>query len=106
MRRDNHRGHRGRPFHHREHGGMRVRLQSAVKHRVFFGGSVIARLLTVLLLSGAALAQNIVHYTTTTTNVKYLFATAEPVVRLKSGDILDTNRTTGSAVAKRYFTLV
>src|SRR5690348_8328350 len=36
-------------------------------------------------------AFNVVHYTTTTANVKYLFATAEPVLRLKSGDILDTN---------------
>src|SRR6202041_717820 len=35
--------------------------------------------------------QNIVHYATTVDNVKYLFATAEPVARLKSGDILDTN---------------
>ncbi len=52
---------------------------------------MIARLLLLLLLSGAALAQNVVHYTTTIDNVKYLFATAEPVARLKSGDILDTN---------------
>src|SRR3982074_2115540 len=34
---------------------------------------------------------NVVHYTTTIDNVKYLFATAEPVAHLKSGDILDTN---------------
>jgi amidase len=34
---------------------------------------------------------NVVHYTTTNDNVKYLFATAEPVARLKSGEILDTN---------------
>jgi acetamidase/formamidase len=34
---------------------------------------------------------NVVQYTTTIDNVKYLFATAEPVARLKSGDILDTN---------------
>src|SRR5580693_7629570 len=40
---------------------------------------------------GSALGQDVVHYTTTTANVKYLFATAEPVLRLKSGDILDTN---------------
>src|SRR5215469_3006413 len=39
----------------------------------------------------AVSAQNVVHYTTTNANVKYLFATAEPVARLKSGDILDTN---------------
>ena len=53
---------------------------------------MIARFLFfVVLLTGSALAQNVVHYTTTTANVKYLFATAEPVLRLKSGDILDTN---------------
>jgi len=52
---------------------------------------VIGRFLAVALLAGAALAQNTVHYTATTANVKYLFATAEPVAHLKSGDILDTN---------------
>jgi len=52
---------------------------------------LVSRLLAVLLLAGAALAQNVVHYTTTNANVKYLFATAEPVLRVKSGDILDTN---------------
>src|SRR6202163_4164561 len=52
---------------------------------------MIARVLAVLVLLGSALAQNVVHYTTTNANVKYLFATAEPVLRLKSGDILDTN---------------
>ena len=35
--------------------------------------------------------QNVVHYRTTVDNVKYLFATAELVSWLKSGDILDTN---------------
>jgi amidase len=55
------------------------------------GGPVIARLLFLALLAGSALAQNVVHYTTTIDNVKYVFATAEPVARLKSGDILDTN---------------
>src|ERR1700686_5226339 len=34
---------------------------------------------------------NVVHYTTTIDNVKYLFAAAEPVAHLKSGDVLDTN---------------
>src|ERR1700735_1763011 len=48
-------------------------------------------MLAVFLLVGSALAQNVVHYTTTNANVKYLFATAEPVLRLQSGDILDTN---------------
>jgi amidase len=52
---------------------------------------LISRLLAVSLLAGAALAQNVVHYTTTDANVKYLFATAEPVAHLKPGDILDTN---------------
>ena len=50
-----------------------------------------ARLLALALLAGSALAQNVVHYTTTIDNVKYLFATAEPVARLHSGDVLDTN---------------
>ena len=59
---------------------------------------MIPRLLTVTLLGGSALAQNVVHYTTTIDDVKYLFATAEPVARLKPGDILDTN-TAGLALA-------
>jgi len=52
---------------------------------------VIIRPLILALLSTAALAQNVVHYTTTLDNVKYLFATADPVAHLNSGDILDTN---------------
>jgi hypothetical protein len=44
-----------------------------------------------VLLTGSAIALNTVHYTATNANVKYLFATAEPVAHLKSGDILDTN---------------
>lgn len=52
---------------------------------------MIARVGFLVLLAGSALAQNVVHYTTTTANVKYLFATAEPVLHLKPGDILDTN---------------
>ncbi len=52
---------------------------------------MIARLLTLMLLAGLLSAQNTVHYTATSANVKYLFATAEPVAHLKSGDILDTN---------------
>ena len=47
--------------------------------------------LAVLFVASFASAQNVVHYTTTNSNVKYLFATAEPVAHLKSGDILDTN---------------
>src|SRR5215470_16346553 len=51
---------------------------------------VIARVSAILLLVAAqpASAQNVVHYTTTNANVKYLFATAEPVARLKPGDTL------------------
>jgi amidase len=52
---------------------------------------VLSRVALFGLLSIAASAQEVVHYTTTTANVKYLFATAEPVLHLKSGDILDTN---------------
>jgi amidase len=55
---------------------------------------MIARLLIFSLLTGftgLVSAQNVVHYTTTSDTVKYLFATAEPVARLHSGDILDTN---------------
>jgi len=52
---------------------------------------MIARVLIFLLFAALASAQNVVHYTTTNDNVKYLFATAEPVARLHSGDILETN---------------
>jgi amidase len=56
---------------------------------------MIARVIAVLWLMSSLMssvsAQTVMHYTTTTANVKYLFATAEPVLRLKSGDILDTN---------------
>ena len=47
--------------------------------------------LALLLVASGMTAQNVVHYTTTNANVKYLFATAEPVLHLKPGDILDTN---------------
>jgi len=49
------------------------------------------RIVVLLVLSSAAVAQNVVHYTTTSANVTSLFATASPVARLKPGDILDTN---------------
>ena len=52
---------------------------------------MIARFVAVALLAGSAFAQNTIHYTASNSNVKYLFATAEPVAHLKSGDILDTN---------------
>ena len=47
--------------------------------------------LAMVVLAACMHAQNVVHYTTTNANVKYLFATAEPVSHLKPGDILDTN---------------
>jgi len=52
-------------------------------------------------------AYSVVHYTTTNDNVKYLFATAEPVLRVKSGDILDTNTLDcfGNAIRKPGDTL-
>ena len=51
----------------------------------------LAPVLVILAAGSPARAQNVIHYTTTNDNVKYLFATAEPVLRLKPGDILDTN---------------
>ena len=45
----------------------------------------------LLLFCTCSGAQSVVRYTTTNANVKYLFATAEPVAHLRSGDILDTN---------------
>lgn len=44
-----------------------------------------------LFTSQFSLAQRVVHYATTNGNVTTLFATADPVARLHSGDILDTN---------------
>jgi amidase len=56
-----------------------------------FVRSILASIALLLSLSPAVFAQNVVRYTTTNDNVKYLFATAEPVAHLQSGDILDTN---------------
>jgi amidase len=67
-----------------------------------------AALLFFLLATSQFLpAQNVVHYATTNDNVKYLFATAEPVARLKPGDILDTNTLDcfGNAIKKPGDTL-
>lgn len=50
---------------------------------------MISRSVLVLLLSIGAFAQNVVHYSTTDENLKYLCATAEPVAHLKAGEILD-----------------
>ena len=57
-----------------------------------------SKLFSVLILgtvaaanSGASAQSNSVKYQGTINNVKYVYATAEPVARLKPGDILDTN---------------
>jgi len=52
---------------------------------------VIPRIAVLVLVCTPVIAQNVVHYTTTSANVTSLFATANPVARLKPGDILDTN---------------
>src|ERR1700693_5564270 len=67
-------------------------LQSLIDNRTLSRRfPVIARLVAVIFLACTMYPQNPVPYSTTNANVKYLFATAEPVARLKSGDILDTN---------------
>src|SRR6202050_5351558 len=63
-----------------------MRFQSGVPALV---GILLAA--SIALHAQQAQSSNVVHYTTTINNVKYLFATAEPVAHLKSGDILDTN---------------
>jgi len=70
-------------------------------------GVLLAALIVVHGQTLPAQTSNVVHYTTTIDNVKYLFATAEPVARLKSGDILDTNTLDcfGNAIKKPGDTL-
>jgi amidase len=82
---------RQRNFGHIQSAAAVILTEAGLPRLAFQGGIVIYRFVILWLLSGAALAQNVVHYTTTVNNVKYLFATAEPVARLKPGDILDTN---------------
>ena len=67
-------------------------------------------LLILALLFGviaSTAAQNVVHYRGTIDNVKYVYATTEPVARLKSGDTLDTNTLDcfGNAIRKPEDTL-
>ncbi len=54
-----------------------------------------------------ASAENVVRYRGAADNVKYVFATADPVARLKSGDILETNTLDafGNAIQKPTDTL-
>ncbi len=59
-------------------------------------------------LPGAAAGQtNVVKYDATINDVKYVYATAQPVARLKSGDILETNTLDafGNAIQKPGDTL-
>jgi amidase len=66
-------------------------------------------LLFIVLIAGAAVAQtgNVVKYHAGINDVKYVYATAEPVARLKPGDILDTNTLDcfGNAIKKPGDTL-
>ena len=66
-------------------------------------------LLFVVSIAAAAVAQsgNVVKYHAGINDVKYVYATAEPVALLKPGDILDTNTLDcfGNAIKKRGDTL-
>ena len=52
--------------------------------------------------TGFAQSGNVVKYHATMTDVKYVYGVAEPVARLKSGDILETNSVDafGNAIQK------
>ena len=52
---------------------------------------VLIAFLAVTVAWSCASAENVVRYRGAADNVKYVFATADPVARLKSGDILETN---------------
>src|SRR5437660_12790919 len=72
-----------RRFHEGEDMGIRVGWRSRF---------VLALSVGVFAGSTPSVAQgNVVKYQGTIHNVKYVYATAEPVARLKPGDILDTN---------------
>jgi amidase len=71
---------------------------------------VIRILIVLALLCGGAefsLAQNVVRYHVTMKDVKYVYGAAEPVARLKSGDVLETNTVDafGNAIQKPGDTL-
>jgi len=63
--------------------------------------------LAVTVAWSCASAENVVRYRGAADNVKYVFATADPVARLKSGDILETNTLDafGNAIQKPTDTL-
>src|SRR5215469_16948572 len=50
---------------------------------------------TLVVLGAAATAQNVVKYHATINDVKYVYGVAQPVARLKPGEILDTNTLDG-----------
>jgi amidase len=56
-------------------------------------GAILLLFLSVFSIAqqGAAASGNVVKYRATMNNVKYVYATVEPVGRLKSGDTLETN---------------
>src|SRR5271163_526821 len=60
-----------------------------------------------VLLCSTTWAQTVVKYQATIDNVKYVYASAPPVARLKAGDILDTNTLDcfGNAIQKPGDTL-
>ena len=71
---------------------------------------MIPILIVLALLCGGAefsLAQNVVRYHVTMKDVKYVYATMEPVARLRSGDVLETNTVDafGNAIQKPGDTL-
>jgi amidase len=92
-----------------------MRLQSTICNQTEKNGDcVIPYILAVLLLMGTtanALAQratgNLVKYHSTMNDVKYVYGVAQPVARLKPGDILETNTVDafGNAIQKPGDTL-
>ncbi len=68
---------------------------------------VLIAFLAVTVAWSCASAENVVRYRGAADNVKYVFATADPVARLKSGDILETNTVDafGNAIQKPTDTL-
>ena len=68
---------------------------------------VLIAFLAVTVPWSCASAENVVRYRGAADNVKYVFATADPVARLKSGDILETNTLDafGNAIQKPTDTL-
>jgi amidase len=69
--------------------------------------NLLIAFLAVTVAWSCASAENVVRYRGAADNVKYVFATADPVARLKSGDILETNTLDafGNAIQKPTDTL-